>query len=146
MSSSYGILHKSNPMLQIPPARNDAQLAPQRTDESAVPAQRQYDERQAELISASLPSGVITNEISVRDPVALMEATKSANFTGFVFLGGHTVDLDDLRGEKEYHSFQSGELLLSNRAVVLPKTVRRRSVKDLKRQVRIGKTIGAVLM
>ncbi|MCJ1437640.1 hypothetical protein MMC27_007027 [Xylographa pallens] len=102
---------------QIPQARNETHLAPQRTDGNAVLAQRQYDDRQAELISASIPSGVLTNELSVRDPAALMEATKSSNFTGFVFIGGNTVELDDSR-------------------VILPKTVHRRSVKDLKRQVR----------
>ncbi|MCJ1282706.1 hypothetical protein MMC26_002031 [Xylographa opegraphella] len=104
----------------IPPARsNDAQLAPRKADEPAVPPQMQYDDRQAELVSASIPSGVITNELSVRDPAALTDATKSTNFTGFVFIGGNTVDSDDSR-------------------VILPKTVHRRSVKDLKRQVRIA--------
>ena len=92
-------------VLQIPQARHEAQPSPQRTDGNAVLAQRQYDDRQAELISANIPSGVLTNELSVRDPAALMEATKSANFTGFVFLGGNTVELDDSRGRQEYHRF-----------------------------------------
>ncbi|MCJ1397186.1 hypothetical protein MMC11_000378 [Xylographa trunciseda] len=122
---------------QVPQPRTEAQPSLQRTDEPAGLAHRQYDDRQAELISASIPSGILTNDLSIRNTAALVEATKSANFTGFVFLGGNTVESDDSRGNHVYHSFQEVKASLNTWAVILPKTVHRRSVKDLKRQILI---------
>ena len=129
---------------QAPQARDNAHLAPHRADGSTILTQKQYNDHEAEHISASIPSGVLTNELSVRDPAALVEATKSANFTGFVFIGGNAVELDDSRSKQEYHSSHKATGLLSNQAVILPKTIHRRSVKDLKRQVRFGKTVSVV--
>ncbi|MCJ1475153.1 hypothetical protein MMC13_003813 [Lambiella insularis] len=101
---------------QVSQPRNDSPPAVRSAGVVNRSPQQPYDDERIESLASSIPAGLWKNSVSLKDYAALVDGTKSKNFTGFVFLGQKPVDADDSR-------------------VVLPKVVRRKSLRDVRQEV-----------
>lgn len=91
------------------------------------------------LASATPPSTIFLEGLHIRPTQKLSTATKSAHLNGFTFVGSGTLPRSTSKGERNIcYRFTFHMNLLTRSSATVPRFRRRKSLKELRRQLELG--------